>query len=355
MKTILNAFLFILLANGVVAQDTIIAEGFYRMVLPKEYNKDQIEKEIIDRAKLNALENAFGEMINQTTTSSVQSNTQNKNEIFESNYSSKSLSFLTGKWISDITDPHIEYFRRKKEDWVSATVKGKVKEMDLSPITGNSVYGFLTLAYSANEIGNTRKAIDYLETYFQNETSYFIEPHRLYLSLMNDEDRQDEAIDFYKQRYESNDDIFNEFLYLLASDNNKEIMELSLSNPNFLPAKLVSIQSYISNREDILYEEGCQKYELMESYYDFLNSKYYNDLKYFLSRNYIKEFISENDKSFVRAWSNQRKGEIKTYINYGRQNHKTKDEILQDCITSFKRLGCSKESVTLLFNKLYEK
>ena len=331
------------------------------MTLPKDYDKEQVEKEIIDKARLNALENAFGRFITQTNTTSVQNVNIRQEATTKSMFSSNSFSFLTGKWISDVTAPQIEYFTYKKEDWVSASVTGKVKEMDISSIRMNpeTVYDFLALAYSANEMGNTRKAIEYLEIYFQNEKSYFFEPHKLYLELMNDEDRQDEVIDFYKKRYENDPDIFNEFMYLLASKDEKAILKLSLSNPGFLPAKIITIKYYITKslNFELGYEEGCQKYELMESYNDFLNSKYYNDSKYFLSKNNAKNLFTDNDKQIVKAWSIQRSYTIKSLISEGQKTNKTKEDILQQCIEMFSamQLGCSDESITLLFNKLYEK
>jgi len=346
-------------SSVLLSQEEKIATGYYEMLLPKNYVKEEIEREIIEKAKIQAIERAFGEVITGTKSSSVTSTEINQVEEINYSFSINSFSFITGRWLQDINPPEIVYFKKNDTEWVSVLVKGLVKKIDISSIASNpsNACDYFALALSSYDIGNIYKAIEYMNKYVVAENSYYFEPHQFLCELMTEEGRQDELVKIYTERFEADSCMFNQFLVLYAKNDREGICELSDNNPSFVLAKLVAIKQYVEKilNFELIDERGCDKYLRSETYYEFVNSSYYKNASHFLSLNAEKNFITPFEKQVLKGWAIQREYNMNSYIKSGKADGKTKDDILNNCIEIFlKSTGCNKEETTILFNKLYK-
>jgi hypothetical protein len=110
------------------AQDTI-SSGQYKLSLSKSFDKEKIEKECLEKAKLNAIENAFGIFLENTANHTISSVRKNDAENTIVSFNNSINSLVTGKWIREIEPPTFDYFEKDGFKWLSVTVKGIVREI----------------------------------------------------------------------------------------------------------------------------------------------------------------------------------------------------------------------------------
>ena len=109
MNRTIFAIVLIALSMGAYSQSNPVGNGYYEMILPKNYDKVKIEKECIEKAQLAAMEKAFGKVMTQSTNSSQQAT----NTSATASFSSSSVSFVSGRWVKDLAQPEIEYFKHE--------------------------------------------------------------------------------------------------------------------------------------------------------------------------------------------------------------------------------------------------
>ena len=182
---------------------------------------------------------------------------------------------------------------------------------------------------------------------------------------MIDEDRQEDVKAFYEKRYLEKNNLFDKFMLNLVSKDEKQILEMSISYPDFLLAKLQNIKYYATHSKNMELDiKDCSNYENAEGYMEFLQTNYYKDNKYFLNSNSSKSFLSEMEIAIVKGWSIQRTNLINIVIKDGNKGGKTKDKIFEDLFVQYGPaflltdtkigFGCNKASVEKLFNKIYK-
>ena len=129
MKRAIMLFCFVTIVNSIYAQNVVTGNGYYEMILPKKYDKVNIEKECLEKAQLVAMEKAFGKAMSQTTNSAQSASMNGGQSSSTASFSSSSMSFVSGRWIKDLMTPEIEYFKSKGKDWIAVTVKGEIQQL----------------------------------------------------------------------------------------------------------------------------------------------------------------------------------------------------------------------------------
>ena len=125
----ISSLLFSLLFySSCFAQDTV-SSGFYKQVLPKTYNKNLIEEKCIEKARINAIENAFGFIIVDSSSLSKIHERINDTEKSKSTFKSHTTTFITGRWLKDESPPIIDYYVESGMTWISVYVMGLVREI----------------------------------------------------------------------------------------------------------------------------------------------------------------------------------------------------------------------------------
>jgi hypothetical protein len=128
MSKISNLLLTILIYSSGFAQDTV-SSGFYKQVLPKTYNKNVIEEKCIEKARINAIENAFGFVVVDSSSLSKIHERINDEEISKSKFNSQTTIIITGRWLRDESPPVIDYQIENGITWISVSVRGIVREI----------------------------------------------------------------------------------------------------------------------------------------------------------------------------------------------------------------------------------
>jgi hypothetical protein len=132
--------LFGLFVNSTYAQSKSkklqvkIQVGEYQENVPSTKSEKEVIESCIKSAKINAIENAFGETFIQGNTTYIKdSKTGTKvetNQVF--NFMGE--SYVNGEWLEDVEPPIIKTFTSNDERWVNVRVKGKIRELDLTRV-----------------------------------------------------------------------------------------------------------------------------------------------------------------------------------------------------------------------------
>jgi hypothetical protein len=312
MKKVIMFLCHVTLFTSVFGQEVLIGNGYYEMILPKKYDKANIEKECTEKAQLVALEKTFGKTMSQNTSSSQQASMVSGQSSSIASFSSSSMSFVSGRWIKDLITPEIEYFKSKGKDWIAVTVKGEVQQLSKEEIAENPVtaYDFLSLAVAANEMGNARKALRYLESYIEKETIPFLEPHLLFIELMKDEEREEELKSIYAMKP---DITFFKMLEIMASSNDnlnilRSLYKLHKGETNVTLQLVIGKMQCVAFMDPMVYQtdEGktttCQAMAFSDDFDDVLDTKYYKNNQYFISSNSMKNYLSQLDVGVIKGW-----------------------------------------------------
>jgi len=130
LRFISTFLIFFFFSANNFAQDTI-STGKYKLNLPKSFNKEKkekIQKECLEKAKLNAIENAFGVYIENTANHTISSVRKNDVENTNASFNSSINSLVTGKWVKEIEPATYTYDESDGLKWLTVTVKGYVRE-----------------------------------------------------------------------------------------------------------------------------------------------------------------------------------------------------------------------------------
>ena len=108
--------------------------GFYSFPIPLNLSMQQARDLCIQKAKVNAIENAFGSVVMEGNASYTVNKTTGDRLESNSTFNSISDVYVSGEWIEDINEPIIEFKIIGNENWISTTVKGRVRELKKNPI-----------------------------------------------------------------------------------------------------------------------------------------------------------------------------------------------------------------------------
>lgn len=108
--------------------------GEYKFLIPKSMSRQDAEIMCIKYAKINAIEKAFGSLVLQGNTMYISNNEIAGKVESKSIFNSISEINVKGEWIEDLNLPEVKYFKGDEDEfWISAVVKGKVRELKSIP------------------------------------------------------------------------------------------------------------------------------------------------------------------------------------------------------------------------------
>jgi hypothetical protein len=115
---------------GVFAQKTLTVDAEYTYRAPEDVALSQAKRTALDRAKIQAIAEAFGTIVSESNTLRM----SNKNGQSDVDFMSISGSDVKGEWIETIGDPQYQIEYDGETLVVTAKCKGKIRE-----IVGNEV------------------------------------------------------------------------------------------------------------------------------------------------------------------------------------------------------------------------
>ena len=129
-RILLSAILFMVSVLGVFAQKTLTVDAEYTYRAPEDVALSQAKRTALDRAKIQAIAEAFGTIVSESNTLRM----SNKNGQSDVDFMSISGSDVKGEGIETIGDPQYQIEYDGETLVVTAKCKGKIRE-----IVGNEV------------------------------------------------------------------------------------------------------------------------------------------------------------------------------------------------------------------------
>ena len=139
MKTILSLFFIFLFCLTSFAQKTKTATG--EALLRQESNMtiDDVKREAMERAKIDAIEKTFGSAIIQGNRTLIKNQTTGKKVETKMVFNTIADSYVNGEWLKTLSGPDYEVINRAGEIWYKCTIKGKIREL-VAPKISFKVY-----------------------------------------------------------------------------------------------------------------------------------------------------------------------------------------------------------------------
>lgn len=118
-------FLLTLLTTSVFAQKVKTVEGVYTYHAPENVTMEQARRTALDRAKIQAIADEFGTLVQQTNTTRI----QNTNGESTTNFYSIGGSEVKGEWLETVGQPEYTITYEDNMLVVACKVKGKAREI----------------------------------------------------------------------------------------------------------------------------------------------------------------------------------------------------------------------------------
>jgi hypothetical protein len=161
------------------AQKTKEASGEYKLRIEKNVTEEFAVNKAIEKAKINAIENAFGTVINQGNAvyvKDITTGTQTKSDMV---FTSIADVLVNGEWIATL-DEKRDFYEEDGFRWVKINIKGKVRELTKIPFTPESY----TLSC------NNKKCSTDVFNSGQELVVYFKAPNNGYVTIYLDDTKQ---------------------------------------------------------------------------------------------------------------------------------------------------------------------
>lgn len=124
--------------QSVFAQKVVTESGEYKMRIEKSMSEMDAEKMCIEKARINAIENAFGVTVIQGNTTYIKNERTGTNTESKNVFSMMAETMVNGEWLEDIKPPVIEKLFEEDSWWMSVKVVGKIREIKEIPVTFKS-------------------------------------------------------------------------------------------------------------------------------------------------------------------------------------------------------------------------
>ena len=130
MKHTICAILFVLLAITIQAQRVTTVCGEYRYIVPGEIPLNRAKQIANDKARNEAIANEFGQVVSQSTTTTIHTS-DTKSEIQSDSYASTESKAI---WLSDTKEPEVSIAYENDVMVITASVCGKVRELQTAEV-----------------------------------------------------------------------------------------------------------------------------------------------------------------------------------------------------------------------------
>lgn len=124
-KLVLSTLLSLVSFFGVYAQKTITVDAEYTYRAPEDVSLSQAKKNALERAKIQAIADAFGTIVSESNTIRM----SNKNGRSDVDFMSIGGSDVKGEWIETIGDPQYQVEYDGETLVVTARCKGRIREI----------------------------------------------------------------------------------------------------------------------------------------------------------------------------------------------------------------------------------
>ena len=257
--------------------------------------------------------------------------------------------------IADISVKDVKYYFVSLPDYLKKNGK--------KPSTPDE---FLALAYSDNQIGNTKNALNNLLEYAARASHRYIEPYMLLYDLLIKERGENEAIKYFEEFHKKEQSQFSQFMLSYARKDFENIKKMALNYPDFLPAKIYRIKNEVPFYKEIGYQlqaetsktSICVVWEEAEKLQsDIQKIDQCEKSDYFLKPETIHSLITPEEKQHIEGWGLWRKrnytGLINLYLKEikGNSDINSKDYIMDSCVDISSECA---ESDRIFVGKLYD-
>ena len=124
-KLVISAVLSLVSFLGISAQKTLTVDAEYTYRAPEDVSLSQAKKNALERAKLQAIADAFGTIVSESNTIRM----SNKNGRSDVDFLSIGGSDVKGEWIETIGDPQYQVEYDGETLVVTARCKGRIREI----------------------------------------------------------------------------------------------------------------------------------------------------------------------------------------------------------------------------------
>lgn len=130
MKYTVYTILLMLVSSVVLAQRVTTVCGEYRYMVPENISLNQAKQIAIDKARNEAIANEFGQVVSQTTTTTIHTS-DTQSQIATDSYASTESKAL---WLSDTKEPEIDIAYENDMMVITVSVCGKVRELETAAV-----------------------------------------------------------------------------------------------------------------------------------------------------------------------------------------------------------------------------
>lgn len=130
MKYIINLILVFLFAATIHAQRVATVCGEYRYIVPGEVPLNRAKQIAIDKARNEAIANEFGQVVSQSTNTTIHSSGTQSSVQSDSYVSTESKAI----WLSDTKEPEVSIAYENDVMVITASVCGKARELKMAEV-----------------------------------------------------------------------------------------------------------------------------------------------------------------------------------------------------------------------------
>ena len=130
MKRIIPLILFLFSATVIHAQRVVMVSGEYRYYVPEDISLNQARQIAIDKARNQAIANEFGQVVLQSTTTTIHSS-GSKSDVQSDSFASTESKAI---WLGDTKEPEISIAYEDDVMIITASVCGKARELKTADV-----------------------------------------------------------------------------------------------------------------------------------------------------------------------------------------------------------------------------
>ena len=130
MRYTIYLILFLLLATTIHAQRVATVCGEYRYIVPGEVPLNRAKQIAIDKARNEAIANEFGQVVSQSTNTTIHSSGTQSSVQSDSYVSTESKAI----WLSDTKEPEVSIAYENDVMVITASVCGKARELKMAEV-----------------------------------------------------------------------------------------------------------------------------------------------------------------------------------------------------------------------------
>lgn len=193
MLKYISILVFIVVSMNCIAQKTMESIGEYTLRIEKNWTEEFAVNKAKEKAKINAIENAFGSVVSQGNAVYVKDVTTGNKTQSDMVFTSIADILVNGEWIATI-DEKVTFSEYEGFRFVKAYVTGKVRELTKIPFTPE------VATLSCNE----KKCSTEVFNSGQELIVYFVAPTNGFVTIYLDDTKQVVRLLPYAKNSESN-------------------------------------------------------------------------------------------------------------------------------------------------------